>query len=446
MTPIMTVTAQRLPARRALRILVVLVLACVPHDGLAARADPRTAYAAGWYAVEAGDLAGAAEAWRPLAEAGDVDVGFNLGLLNESGALGVPDYRAATRWYRYGVERRLAAAAVRLARLAARGLADGITTKEVAALVRRAAEDGYPEAQLALGLAYETGKGLVRDETEAVAWYRRAAEQGSGEAAYALGRMLAQGRGANKDADQALQWYRRAAQAGVPEAQNNLGFLYERGLGVPADRDKAIAWYRRAAEGGLAVAQANLGVIYGFGQGGNQTEAVRWLRAAALQGDGQGQASLGLLYANGFGVAKDPIEAFAWFHLAAYAADEATARTATEYRRQLASSLGAPQRSAARAQALAFTRVIVAGRVMARIRALAPRTVEALGSPTLEAQRMLGLLGFYDGKVDGIAGPGTEAAVKAFQRRMRMRADGRLGPVVLATLERAIATREPPWR
>ena len=436
------------PVSRAARTVVrALLLAAALLPARPVAADQATAaFAAGWYAVQAGDLPGAAAAWRPLGDAGDVDVGFNLGLLNESGALGVPDYAAAARWYRYAAERRLAPAAVRLARLAVRGLAPGFAAKDAIALVRRAAEDGDAGAQLALGLAYETGEGTPRDETEAVAWYRRAAEQGSGEAAYALGRMLAQGRGSNRDAEQALQWYRRAAQAGVPEAENNLGFFHERGQGVPADRDRALAWYRRAAERGLAVAQANLGVLYGFGQGGSQAEAARWLRAAALQGDGQGQASLGLLYANGFGVPKDPVEAYAWFHLAAYAADEATARTAAEYRRQLDSSLGAPQRTAGRAKAVALARAVAAARAIARVHALAPRAVESLGSPVLTAQRTLKRLGLYEGRVDGIAGPGTEAAVRAFQRRVRMRADGRVGAAVLAALERAVAPRGPSWR
>jgi uncharacterized membrane protein YedE/YeeE len=43
---------------------------------------------------------------------------------------------------------------------------------------RRAALQGYAEAQFALGLLYEEGHGVTRDEREALAWYRKAADQG----------------------------------------------------------------------------------------------------------------------------------------------------------------------------------------------------------------------------------------------------------------------------
>ena len=56
-------------------------------------------------------------------------------------------------------------------------------------------------------------------------------------------------------------------------------------------------------------------------------------------------------------------------------------------------------------------------------------------------QRQLATLGLYAGAVDGIAGPATEDAVKAFQRTNGLFVDGIVGPATRATLARAVAAR-----
>jgi TPR repeat protein len=44
--------------------------------------------------------------------------------------------------------------------------------------IRTAAERGDASAQDKLGVMYEEGRGVQKDDTQAVAWYRKAAEQG----------------------------------------------------------------------------------------------------------------------------------------------------------------------------------------------------------------------------------------------------------------------------
>jgi TPR repeat protein len=57
------------------------------------------------------------------------------------------------------------------------------------------------------------------------------------------------------------------------------------------------------------------------------TEAVKWYRKAAMQGHAEAQFNLGCCYANGQGAAKDIVEAYAWFSMAARAdADAAGSR------------------------------------------------------------------------------------------------------------------------
>jgi len=57
----------------------------------------------------------------------------------------------------------------------------------VAKWYRKAAEQGDTRAQYNLGLMYNNGQGVPRDDAEAVRWYRKAAEQGNARAQFNSG-------------------------------------------------------------------------------------------------------------------------------------------------------------------------------------------------------------------------------------------------------------------
>lgn len=81
------------------------------------------------------------------------------------------------------------------------------------------ASHGSARAQYELGLHYEAGKGVGRDERLALALYCRAARQDYAPAAYRAGRMHLAGRGGvAKDADLGRDWLRRAAGLGDDDA------------------------------------------------------------------------------------------------------------------------------------------------------------------------------------------------------------------------------------
>ncbi|MBS0350073.1 MAG: sel1 repeat family protein, partial [Proteobacteria bacterium] len=101
-----------------------------------------------------------------------------------------------------------------------------------------------------LGVCYEEGRGVAKDEKEAVSWYRKAAKQGYPEAQNNLGWCYEEGRGVAKDEQKAVNWYRKAAEQRYPEAQVNLGVCYEEGKGVAKDEREAMVWYQKAAEQG----------------------------------------------------------------------------------------------------------------------------------------------------------------------------------------------------
>ena len=69
---------------------------------------------------------------------------------------------------------------------------------------RKAAEQGDASAQNQLAICYAEGKGVPKDDVEAVTWFRKAAEQGAAEAQYNLAMCYAEGTGVPKDDDQAV--------------------------------------------------------------------------------------------------------------------------------------------------------------------------------------------------------------------------------------------------
>jgi TPR repeat protein len=127
--------------------------------------------------------------------------------------------------------------------------------------LRLAAEQGYVKAQFKLGvLLYDHLAVEAEWEVEARKWFRLAADQGYAEAQFNLGMMYHEGRSVPQDYGEAEKWFRLAGNQGYAEAQFNLGTMYEKGQGVSQDDATAVSWYRKAADQGHAGAQSNLGL------------------------------------------------------------------------------------------------------------------------------------------------------------------------------------------
>jgi len=153
--------------------------------------------------------------------------------------------------------------------------------------LRAKADSGEAQAQADLGAAYAKGEGVKQSYTEAAKWYLKAAEQGNPSAQNALGELYEAGQGVGKNSyDEAAKWYRRAADQGFASAQYNLAALYVMGNGVPRSNADAAKWYIQAAEGGNKLAQYNVGMRYYEGNilAKDPVEAYKWLTLAAAQG------------------------------------------------------------------------------------------------------------------------------------------------------------------
>lgn len=161
-----------------------------------------------------------------------------------------------------------------------------------------AAEAGQPIAMWQLGLMYESGVGVERDEARAFHYFSAIAN----EHADAPPRSL--------DSDIVAQSFVKMGEYyrhGVPEA------------GVQADSRRAHALLLHAASYfGDAEAQFRVGELYLDPNelGINPRQGARWLTLAARKGHPGAQARLGQLLFSGEGVETQPVEGLMWMSLA----------------------------------------------------------------------------------------------------------------------------------
>lgn len=104
-----------------------------------------------------------------------------------------------------------------------------------------AANDGHADSQFNVGLMYEQGIGVSKDEMEAIEWYTKSALQDNSAAQFNLGVLYENGRGTRIDYSKANKWYRKASVQGDPLAIGNLGMLYVRGQGVQENKVAGVA-------------------------------------------------------------------------------------------------------------------------------------------------------------------------------------------------------------
>ena len=234
------------------------------------------------------------------------------------------NYTEAVKWYRKAADQGYADAQCNLGYMYNQGLGVTKSSAEAVKWYRKAAEQGSITAQCNMGYMYEQGLGVSQNYSEAMKWYRKSADQGYARGEYNVGYLYETGKGVSKDYSEAAYWYRKAADHGYAAAQCDLGLLYESGDGVPQNYFEAVKWYRKAAEQGYAEAQCNLGYMYSTGKGVAQSyeDAVKWYRKAANQGFVRAQYNLALKYYYGDGVAQDKAEAKKWFQKAAAQGDE----------------------------------------------------------------------------------------------------------------------------
>jgi hypothetical protein len=127
-----------------------------------------------------------------------------------------------------------------------------------------------------LGFAYEAGRGVPQDFSEAMRWYQIAYAGKVPHAACRIAGLYSDGKGVGQSLDEAVRWYQlEADQWGCPTAQYNVGRDFEAKSAWP----EALRRYRNSAERGYTDAQVRLGELLsdGFTVPPDYVEASQWL-------------------------------------------------------------------------------------------------------------------------------------------------------------------------
>ncbi len=90
------------------------------------------------------------------------------------------------------------------------------------------ANNGNAKASAYLGLIYEEGSGVNKDQAESFKWYKRSVEQGDFGSASKLAYIYLE----QKDHKEAFNWLEKSAKSGDPGAEFRLGLMYDNGPNV----------------------------------------------------------------------------------------------------------------------------------------------------------------------------------------------------------------------
>lgn len=194
-----------------------------------------------------------------------------------------------------------------LAFLAVTNLSQAGDAPKMTELIEKA-QKGDSAAQLELAIKYRDGKGVEKNNAEALRWGHMAADQGNADAMDFIGFMYFRGVAVPHDADIAIGYFKAASKKSAGAAWN-LGQCYFAALGVPQDIPKALElWEKAAAMGhGRAASTAAMTYLSGEGVTPNPTKARKLAERAVELNDPSGYIVLGELHfqAGEFGKARE---------------------------------------------------------------------------------------------------------------------------------------------
>uniref|UniRef100_A0A7S3CVF9 Uncharacterized protein n=1 Tax=Palpitomonas bilix TaxID=652834 RepID=A0A7S3CVF9_9EUKA len=215
----------------------------------------------------------------------------------------------------------------------------------------RGAEEGDAQSMFRLGEHYLEGKGVEKDETQAVALFKKAALKGEPNAMRSLGICYCNGTGGvEKNEEEAVTFFRKAIDHGARDAWAFLGKCYENGniihpFGVD-EKQLIEETYQKGVERGESGSMVNLGIYIWKNHGpilseGDAERVFSLFSRAAGVGNTEGLRCLGKCYAEGIGVQRDEAHAGTLISQAAEEGSVAALCTMGEY--CLKGTLGIPK-------------------------------------------------------------------------------------------------------
>ncbi|MFZ7128039.1 MAG: peptidoglycan-binding protein [Desulfobacterales bacterium] len=206
---------------------------------------------------------------------------------------------------------------------------------------------------------------------------------------------------------QAFDLYFQSAQNGLAESQYTVAQMLLFGDGIQADTAEGMQWLEKAATQDHPEAARDLAVYLlngEFDRKRDPQQAVRYLESAAAGGDSLAMLVLGQVYLTGSGAARNPETAAYWYGEAAQHGEWVPLEWQNP---QFLSQAGTPRPISEK---------------------------QERRNRVKRAQTGLRALGYYKGRVDGIDGPGTAAAVRNFQKDRGVDVNGRINVVLMRHL------------
>ena len=127
---------------------------------------------------------------------------------------------------------------------------------------KKAATFDYPAALDSIGLYYEEGKSVLKDEKKAVYYYNKAAKYNYAPSLYNLGFCYFNGKGIEKNYEEAFKCYKKAYELKDLLASYSLGKCYELGNGTAVNYEEAFNCYKFGAANNYPSAYYSLGEFY----------------------------------------------------------------------------------------------------------------------------------------------------------------------------------------
>ena len=248
--------------------------------------------------------------------------------------------------------------------------------------------------------------------------------------------------GVEKNLDKAIGWYRAAAKMGHPEAQYNLGIAYIEGIGTDYNPGKAAIYFEQAARAGITEAAYNLGLVLENGLLGSPSprEALFWYKKSADGGSPEAKAALDHL-AKALNISAAGIDALVKEKdlNAPAAAPAPPVKTEKKAEKKAGKKANPEKISSAVKKAPAPETLEVADSTPASGDIFAndeppPQEDNSNSAIVAQIQEQLMRLSLYPGPADGIGGPQTEDAIRAFQRKNGLKMDGQPSQALLVNL------------
>ena len=215
------------------------------------------------------------------------------------------------KWFRKAVEKGDVDAQYNLGKCYLKGEGIAKNEKEGLKYLTKAAEQNHREAKWLLQKTRNQSIGLDYSFEPFSEELVKRAEAGDVKAQLSLGMCYDWGLLVVKDDAQSFKWFKKAADQGDPSSQKNIGYCYMKGKGVAKDDPQAFEWFKKAAIQGNPTAQAMIGAYYLDGEvtAKNEKEGISWLKKAADQNDPTGLKILAKCYITGTGLPKNEKEA-----------------------------------------------------------------------------------------------------------------------------------------